>query len=109
MHEDPAWAVSLLVCSLATWRLTHLVVEEDGPFDLIVRARSILGDSQAGRAMDCFYCSSLWLAAPMAFALAHTVVAWLLSWLALSGAASLFEQISRRAAAPKEPEGKTPS
>ena len=33
---DPSWAVAFLVCSLATWRLTHLIVEEDGPFDLIL-------------------------------------------------------------------------
>jgi hypothetical protein len=105
MHDEPAWLASFLICSLATWRLTHLVVEEDGPFDLIVRLRSALGDSQAGRAMDCFYCSSLWLAAPIAFAVARTPLDWLLSWLALSGAAALLEQITCRAAAPTEPEG----
>jgi len=105
MHDEPMWLVSFLICSLAIWRLTHLVVEEDGPFDFVVRLRSMLGESQAGRAMDCFYCASLWLAAPMAFAVAHTPLDWLLCWLALSGAASLIQQITQRASAPTESEG----
>jgi hypothetical protein len=82
------------LCALATWRLTHLVVEEDGPFDLIVRLRRWLGDSQGGRAMDCFYCSSLWLAAPMALLVSSDVQDWAVSWLALSGAACLLQQMT---------------
>ena len=93
---DPSWVASFLVCALATWRLTHLIVEEDGPFDLIARLRAWLGDSQLGRAMDCFYCSSLWLALPIAFAISRTPLEWLFSWLALSGAACLFEQSTHR-------------
>ena len=82
------------LCALATWRLTHLVVEEDGPFDLIVRLRRWLGDSQSGRAMDCFYCSSLWLAAPMALLVSSDMQDWAVSWLALSGAACLLQQMT---------------
>jgi|HubBroStandDraft_1064217.scaffolds.fasta_scaffold1141733_2 hypothetical protein len=88
-------SISLFVlCALATWRLTHLVVEEDGPFDLIVRLRAWLGDSHSGRAMDCFYCSSLWLAAPMALLVSSDVQDWAVSWLALSGAACLLHQMT---------------
>lgn len=86
-----------VLCCLATWRLTHLLVSEDGPWDLVVRLRSRLGDSEAGRAMDCFYCTSLWLAMPMAFLAARSPWGWLLCWLALSGAASLLEQATSRA------------
>jgi hypothetical protein len=97
MPFDPAWLIRFALCALATWRLTHLVVEEDGPFDLVARLRAALGDSQAGRAMDCFYCASLWLAAPMAFALTRAPLDWPLAWLALSGAAALAEQATSRA------------
>lgn len=83
-----------VLTTLATWRLTHLVVEEDGPFDLIVRVRRWLGDSQTGRAMDCFYCSSLWLAAPMALLVSSDLQDWSVSWLALSGAACLLQQMT---------------
>ena len=91
-----------VLATLATWRLTHLVVEEDGPFELIVRLRRWLGDSQSGRAMDCFYCSSLWLAAPMALLVSSDVQDWAVSWLALSGAACLLQQMTFT---PTEPKG----
>lgn len=86
-----------VLCCLATWRLTHLLVAEDGPWDLVVRLRTRLGNSEAGRAMDCFYCTSLWLAIPMTFLVTQDPWGWLLCWLALSGAASLLEQATSRA------------
>lgn len=97
-HDLPHGLASLALfglCALATWRLTHLVAEEDGPFDLVARLRKALGDSQAGRAMDCFYCSSLWLAAPMALLVSGDLQDWTVSWLALSGAACLLQQMTQ--------------
>src|SRR5258706_6172779 len=87
--------LALLV--LATWRLTHLFVAEDGPWDLVLRLRARLGDSFAGRAMDCFYCLSLWIAAPLAPLAGGDALTWLIAWLAVSGAASLLEQATSRA------------
>ena len=77
---------------LATWRLAHLVAREDGPFDLIVRARARAGHGAIGRLMDCPYCLSLWMAAPWAFWLASGPVDLLALWLAVSGGASLLER-----------------
>jgi hypothetical protein len=77
---------------LAVWRVTHLLAEEDGPGDVVVRLRARLGDSIAGRAMDCFFCLSLWIAAPFAVLLAGDVLTWGLMWLALSGAACLLQR-----------------
>ena len=95
-----AWTIGrFLLVSLAVWRVTHLLAEEDGPADAVVRLRSRLGDSIAGRAMDCFYCLSLWIAAPFAVLLASDVLTWALSWLALSGAACLLQ----RATEPRRP------
>jgi hypothetical protein len=85
-----------VLCSLAAWRLTHMIVAEDGPWNIIVRLRAWLGDSIAGRIMDCFYCSSVWVAIPFGFVLASDVFSWLISWLAVSGAASLLEQATNR-------------
>lgn len=84
------------LCSLAVWRMTHLIVAEDGPWDFVVRFRAFLGDSMAGHAMDCFYCSSLWISIPVAVILARDVAEGILFWLALSGAASLLEQAAGR-------------
>src|SRR5215831_4078058 len=85
-------AVAFGVAALATWRMTHLFVEEDGPGDVVVRLRKWLGDGIAGRAMDCFYCLSLWVSAVFATAIAHDPITWGLSWFALSGAACLLER-----------------
>ena len=84
--------VRFLLAALVTWRLTHLFVAEDGPADVIVRLRRMLGDSVAGRAMDCFYCLSVWIALPLTFVVTHKVEV-LLVWPALSGAACLLERV----------------
>ena len=82
----------LTLAVLATWRVTHLLALEDGPWDLIVAVRRWLGASFLGRLMDCFYCLSMWVAAPMACLLVHKWIEWPLYWLALSGAACLLER-----------------
>jgi hypothetical protein len=87
------------VCGmLAAWRLTHLLSAEDGPADIVVRIRARLGDSVAGRAMDCFYCLSIWIAAPIALFVATTPIMWFVTWLALSGGACLLERATSRVA-----------
>jgi hypothetical protein len=83
------------VCAiLATWRVTHLLTAEDGPADFVLRIRERLGDSIAGRAMDCFYCLSIWIAAPLALFVSTSPITWLITWLALSGAACLLEKVT---------------
>lgn len=52
--------------SLAVWRITHVLAEEDGPADTVLRLRARLGPGQLGELMDCFYCLSVWVAAPRA-------------------------------------------
>jgi len=103
MLDEFSIALRFLLCALALWRLTHLMVAEDGPWDVIVKLRARLGESQAGRAMDCFYCLSLWLAVPLAFAMARHFFGWLIAWLALSGAASLLEQATHHEINPRPP------
>jgi hypothetical protein len=82
-----------LLAVLATWRVTHLLANEDGPADLIFRFRRLLGQSLAGSLMDCFNCLSLWIAAPAALFVTRRPLEWLFSWLALSGAACLLERL----------------
>lgn len=87
------WRFVLAV--LATWRVTHLLASEDGPADLIYRFRAMLGQSLAGKLMDCFNCLSLWIAAPAALFVSRRLVEWLFTWLALSGAACLLERVTK--------------
>ncbi len=84
----------LVVAILATWRVAHLVSREDGPFDGILILRQKAGNTALGRLMDCPYCLSLWIAAPVALLLAQGVTDWLLLWLGVSGGACLAEKVA---------------
>ncbi len=101
---------SFVLAVLATWRVTHLLASEDGPGDLIVRFRKLLGDSWAGELMDCFYCLSLWIACPAAWFMSRRPVELLFTWLAISGGACLLERMCKDSVAietmpPKAAEG----
>ncbi len=88
----------VILAALATRRITHLLASEDGPAGVIARARARLGTGFAGQLMDCFYCLSIWVAAPMAWLVVRGPVDLLLTWLALSGAASLLERVGGESA-----------
>jgi hypothetical protein len=95
----------LILSVLATWRVSHLIAFEDGPFDVIVRLRARAGGGVLGRLMDCPYCLSLWIAAPLALLLANpvpSVGAWCAAWLAISGGSSLLEKLSQSTSAPRQ-------
>jgi len=88
------WARFVLAV-LATWRVTHLLASEDGPADIIVRFRTLLGQSIVGKLMDCFNCLSLWIAALAALFVSRRPMEWVFCWLALSGGACLLERMGQ--------------
>lgn len=79
---------------LCVWRVSHLLQAEDGPADLLVRVRRIAGSGFAGKLLDCFYCLSLWVAAPLAYWVPETRLERLLWWPALSAGAILLERVT---------------
>jgi hypothetical protein len=87
------------VAALATWRITHLLANEDGPADIVARTREYLGATQLGELMDCFQCTSIWVAIPFACYAAKKPANRIATWLALSAAACLLQEIPQ-----KEPE-----
>ena len=87
--------LKFVLAVLATWRMTHLLAREDGPADLIVRLRAWLGNGFGGKLMDCFYCLSLWVAAPFALVVSQDPLLFLLTWPALSGAACLLDRMGQ--------------
>ena len=91
-----ASAFRFAMASLATWRLTHLIVEEDGPADVVVHVRRRAGDGMVGAAMDCFHCCSVWAGAAFAPAVTRQPRKLPLVTLALSGAACLLERATTR-------------
>ncbi len=95
MSGDTDFWPKLVLAVLATWRVTHLLAREDGPLDLITRARAALGDGPWGRMIDCFNCLSLWVAAPITLWVTTKPLDAVLVWLALSGAACLCDRINQ--------------
>jgi hypothetical protein len=94
-QPDPAigfWARFVLAV-LATWRISHLLTSEDGPWEILARMRQWLGDSALGRLMDCFGCVSMWVGAPISFFVLRRLPELFFCWLALSGAAFLLERM----------------
>ncbi len=92
--------VEVVVGILVTWRVTHLVVAEDGPWNIVARLRGAAGNGFWGQLMDCFYCSSVWMALPVALGIGEEWRARLLLWPAFSGGAILLERLSARGAEP---------
>jgi hypothetical protein len=90
--EDLGFWARLVLAIFATWRITNLLSNEDGPGDIIAHFRARLGTGLGGKLMDCFQCLSLWVAAPMAFFVSNSPLNLCLTWLALSGAACLLNR-----------------
>lgn len=89
MRLDP---VLFVVGSLAVWRVSSLLYAEDGPFDLFRRLRRAAGEGMLGKMLGCFWCVSVWVAAPAALLVAEGWGARLLCWPALSTGAILVQR-----------------
>lgn len=83
-----------ILAVLALWRITHLVAEEDGPWNIIYRIRKAAGTGFFGSLLDCFYCVSIWTAIPFGYWLGANWTEKFLYWWALSGAVCLLQQLS---------------
>jgi hypothetical protein len=86
----------LVLGVLAVWRVVHLLNAEDGPWNLVVGLRRRAGTRFWGGLLDCFYCLSVWVAAPFAVLIGETWTERLLLWPALSGGAILLERLTLR-------------
>jgi hypothetical protein len=96
VQRNPMSPLATALAILALWRVTHLLHAEDGPWDLLAKLRGVAGERFFGPLLDCFYCLSLWLALPLAWALSPSWPERLLLWPALSGGAILLERVTQR-------------
>jgi hypothetical protein len=87
------WLVLGVLC---VWRLTHLLVAEDGPWRSIARLRAGAGGGFFGELLDCFYCLSLWVSVPLAWFIGASWYERAALWLALSAGAILLERATTR-------------
>jgi hypothetical protein len=86
--------VAALLAMLAVWRVTHLLVVEDGPWNAFAHLRRAAAAVRLGRLADCFYCASIWIAIPFARLLAREWSVMAMCVLGLSGGAILLERLT---------------
>ena len=99
--------VELVAASLATWRLTALLVYDRGPFAIFLRLRERLGithddngdptswpDGGLGRLFTCVWCLSFWTAPAVCGIL--WVEPYVVMVLAVWGAATFMEALRNR-------------
>ena len=101
----PGLVGSLVVGTLATWRVSRLIVTEDGPGQVVVRLRKAVDDTPLAGLMDCFACTSVWIGAGVAavmFGGRLPLRDVAVGALALSGAALLIEEATRRGYLPEQ-------
>jgi Protein of unknown function (DUF1360) len=87
----------LVLGVLTVWRITYFLQAEDGPWDIVIRVRQFVGEGFLGKLLDCFYCLSVWVAAPIAYLLGQSWLEGTLLWPSLSAAAILLERITNAA------------
>jgi hypothetical protein len=85
---------NFLLGILSVWRITHLLQAEDGAWDVVVHLRRTAGEGFWGQLLDCFYCLSVWIAAPFAIFLGQKLGERILLWPALSAGAILLERVT---------------
>ena len=78
---------------VAVWRVTHMLAFEDGPGLAFNKLRKRAEQTFWGEVLACFYCLSLWVAAPFALLAMDAWREFALLWPALSGGAILLERL----------------
>lgn len=92
--------MNYLILALATYRLSYLIAHEDGPFNLILRFRRLIGVDTNQHGLDygknifaigwiCVYCNSIWIGAALTATYFYwgEIITWLMLPFALSASA----------------------
>jgi hypothetical protein len=88
-------ALRLIVAALATWRVTSLLVNEAGPWEMFARLRGAAGvglsQDLLPSILQCFWCCSVWVGIVITV-IAILPIWWVLVPLALSAVAVVIEE-----------------
>lgn len=99
-----------LILALATWRISSLIVNEDGPGDIFTRLRVLAGvrydgetfqqtaDNVIAGAFMCIWCMSIWvgLILMIAYSLLPQPTLWIATPLAFSAATIMVDQLVQK-------------
>lgn len=85
----------VILMALAAWRLTHMLVREKGPYNLIERFRNAI-INYPWSPIHCFKCTSIWVGAVFAIPVSGDIGTYFINLLALSTVAIFIEAIYDR-------------
>ena len=86
-----------VVLSFCVYRISHLLSQEDGPFNFVINFRKLFGKSQLGQLMDCFFCISIWISFILSFIFVKdTIGNILMEGFAISGAAVAIHKLTSK-------------
>lgn len=82
--ESIDYLITFSLSVLAVYRVSYMLVNEDGPVDVFSKLREWVGQGTwIGRGFHCILCVSVWFSAIPALFMPHIFI---LDWLAISGA-----------------------
>lgn len=81
-----------IVATLSVWRITSLLVDEDGPYQIFGRIRRQFQWNEIGNLLDCFLCTSIWVAIPFSLLFDK----WFVHIFSLSAGAILIHFVAER-------------
>lgn len=82
----------MILTVLGTYWLTLALTQEDGPFGVFYKLRRL----KALGVLQCFTCSSLWVAAVLSLLVASNFLEWVLYTLASAGGAAIIYEVVER-------------
>lgn len=89
--------LDILVLGLATWRISHMIVWEDGPFEIFPKVNTFMSNWKFfDDLFSCVWCLSVWIGAILTLSaiIDKTVTIYLMLPFAFSAIAILLEQIT---------------
>lgn len=88
----------VIIVGLTVWRISSLLVREDGPYDVLAKVRHTagvrydeysraIGQNVIAKALTCVWCISIWVAGGAALFISDNVVNFLVNTLSMSAIA----------------------
>ena len=74
-----------ILAALANWRISFLLVREDGPWGMMASLRRIGGRGFTGRMLECVKCTGIWVSIPFTFFVSSNVTELVVVWVGVSG------------------------
>lgn len=93
-----------IILALATWRVSHLLTYEDGPFNIFQKLRTFVGISEEldehdnysffAKLLSCLKCNSIWVGAIVwtSYCFFPIITMWITVVLAISAVACILDK-----------------